>query len=139
MFFINYEKITNLVYDKIKRNLLTESDKKRIMDRVADRIADEYLKDGLTLKDISENLYVEEYSQYIGTGTRRISIGDFVGKKVSEKLVDDVYELNRAEVLKEVSGQGILQLLQEKLQESAKQQVLDYVSGALTNNKNNGR
>lgn len=119
-------KTTDKLAKEIVKNL-SYSNQKEISNRVADKIAETILNDTKLLKEIQENLTVEYYDQRTGYYNNK-PIKDYVGEKVAEKLVQDVYELNKAEILKEVSSQGILNLLQEQLQESAKQHVLDYIT-----------
>lgn len=120
--FINYKKLAKEIVNQISYD-----EKRNIADSIAHEISEVIKNDDVILDQIKYELNTTEYDYNTGTYRER-RLQDFVSEKVATKLVHDVYELNKAEILKEVSGQGILNVLQEQLQESAKQHVLDYIT-----------
>lgn len=128
--FINYEKLAD--------KLISKDFKEELTKRVADIIANKIVKDSDIMQSIKDNLYVREISfdNTFGRGVNEnIPLELYVGKKVAGKLIPDVYDLRKAEVLQNVHTEGILNILHKKLEEQAKQHVLDFI----TNDPNNRR
>ena len=123
--FINYEKLANKILSNNEfRETLTR--------QVAINIGDHINESTDFVEYVKNNLYIEErgnYDRHYGIPIiTRIDMLSYVSERVAERLVPDVYDLNKAEILKEVSSKGILNLLQEKLEEKARQHVLQFIS-----------
>lgn len=113
--FINYKKLAK----EINHNNLTE--------KVAELIANQILSDEKFVEDIVKNLEVR-YSDNIYTYIKSKPLKSYVADEVAQKLIPEVYALKRAEVLKEISSQGILNILQSNLETQAKQHLLNFIT-----------
>ena len=123
-------------YDKLAKKILDSDIKDKVVRLTASILADKIMSNKESIDKIVESLYVEEpvYNNYSSYGdSRRIPIELYIGTKVAERLVPDVYDMQKAEVLKEVSSEGVANLLRSKLEEQAKQHVLNFIAGPSNN------
>jgi hypothetical protein len=130
--FLNYDKIVRKL---VENNVVIEMIANKTSELIAKKICDN--ED--FVKGIAESLTISSYEYDNLNGkyyTKEVDLTHYVGEKVAGKLIPDVYELQKAQVLQEVHKEGVLNILHSKLEEKAKQHVLDFITEGNTNNRN---
>lgn len=125
--FINYKKLAKeLNYGKFKEE---------VVNKVADIIANKIIDNGITENILDKlTIKIERYDNRFGHNGYDYDVkplNEFIAEKVANRLIPDVYDLQKAEVLRDVHKEGVLNILHSKLEEQAKQHVLDFINPPL--------
>jgi len=120
MFRTNYRKLAKeLLEDYFFKQELTK--------KLGNIIVDKIIDNDKLVRDVSNGLFI-----YDGFDRRR-DIKDVVAERVVAKLVDDVYDLQKAEVLRDISAEGMTNLLRKSIEDKAKEHVRDFINKPVNN------
>lgn len=131
-FFNKKEKID---YEKLAKAILRESEGYKLQNEVFNEVRDYIIENIIkhtNVDDIVSRLRINYENHYGYKGSYSLDQG--VANRVADKLVNDVYDLQKAEVLKNVHSEGVLNILHSKLEDQAKQHVLDFITKPVNNN-----
>jgi hypothetical protein len=130
--FIDYKKLSKQVVDDLTRNHSAIS---CIAEKVADRILEKFSTEPEHIKELfnSDTLCVSKTvynnSSFAGGySTVKVPLVEVLAEKAASMLEQDVYKLNKADILKQVHSEGIMNILHKKLEDQAKQHVLDFIT-----------
>lgn len=109
-------------YKKLARELFKEYiELERINAVISEKIADHILK-SIDPKEYLDTAYIRNHYGYITTPMK-----EYVAEKIANKLVEDLYELKKAQVLKEMSKKDLTTIVSEKFEKAAKEHLEKFI------------